>query len=158
MESKKQIPVCEHCGQKLPTKYKYFLDDLDVSALLKIYNAVIRAGVNKIKITSKTIPELSDGERHRITQLRFHGMLAKVKGENGHQLPGMWCLTSRAGAFLKGEQRVPAYVYTMNNKVIGHAIDDDIPEKDKWKARDDYKVLYAFRATYEIVNYQVKPL
>ena len=141
--------VCPHCGQNKPLTYKYHLDDMDVSALAKIWNSVVAQGVNKIKITSKTIPELSDGERLRLTQLRFHGMIAKVRGKNGKQIGGMWLITKRAAGFLSDGAKVPSFVLTRQNQVIGHSPDSI--------CRANFRVLDDFRATYEIIDEDVVP-
>ena len=84
-----------------------------------------------------------------MTQLRFHGLLAKVK-EQGKQKPNMWLLTRRAGDFLNGRKRVPAYVYTQNNKVIDRAM--------KKVTRKDFKILSDFNLTYEIIENKVVSL
>lgn len=137
--------ICEHCGQYKPLIYKYFLDDMDISAISKIYRAIVEQNSNKIKITSRTIPDLSDGERHRITQLRFHALLAKVKHpKTGKQIGGTWCLTKRASDFLSKGLEVPEYVLTKQNQVIGHS--------PKLVSRSNFRILDDFRATYEIVD------
>lgn len=53
------------------------------------------------------------------TKLRFHGLIANVKDENGVHT-GQWLITSRAADFLRGDIAIPERVQTMNNKVIGH--------------------------------------
>lgn len=49
-------------------------------------------------------------------KLRFHGLIAQVKGEEGH-----WLITTRGGQFLRGEISIPSEVKTFRNKVEEHS-------------------------------------
>lgn len=53
------------------------------------------------------------------TKLRFHGLIAKIKDDDG-KFTGKWLITSRAAEFLRGDIAIPLKVQTCNNKVIGH--------------------------------------
>lgn len=56
------------------------------------------------------------------TKLRFHGLIAKIKDENGvHH--GKWLITRRAGDFMRNEIVLPQKVQTQSNKVIDY---DDV--------------------------------
>lgn len=141
MNLSKQQPRCQHCGFHPPTVYKYPLDDLDVSTLLKVWQAVLEQKENEINVANIG---LSQTERLRMTQLRFHALVAKVKNDKGKQVGNMWLVTRRGAQFLKGEIKVPKHVYTQDNKVIDHS-----PET---VSKQDFKVLDDFRPTYEIIE------
>lgn len=112
---------CTHCGAKI-TQYKYSIDDLNVSTLLKFKKAVVQLGRYKINVKTE-IPDLTQGERFRMTQLRFHGLVAKVKNEDDKQIPNMWLLTSRGQDFVEGVIDVPKWVMTFRNRVVKHSIE-----------------------------------
>lgn len=70
-----------------------------------------------------TIKEIRDRlkpfQYTQTTKLRFHGLIAKVKDENGvHH--GKWLITRRAGEFMRNEIVLPQKVQTQNNKVIDY--------------------------------------
>lgn len=130
---------CPHCGEYLSVKYKYHLDDLNVSTLLKIWQAVIEQKTNEIDVGNIN---LTYSERLRPTQLRFLGLIAKVK-KDGMHVKRHWLITDRGGKFLHGKP-VPKYAITKNNKVI------DRPKE--LTTKNDFKILNNFQATYIIIN------
>ncbi|MFA4833605.1 MAG: hypothetical protein WC619_02015 [Patescibacteria group bacterium] len=132
---------CPHCGEYPSKKYKYHLDDLDVATLLKIWQAVIEQKSNRIDVSNIN---LDQSERLRLTQLRFHGLVAKVKNAFGKQVPNTWLITERGADFLHGRVAVPAWVITFRNHVIDHSLDT--------KTKSDFRILKDFRATYDIIN------
>jgi len=134
----KEEAICRECGQCMPRIYKYHLDDSDVSLLLKIWHSVIRLGINDIDVREAN---LSHTERDRVTQLRFHAMIAKVKNNKGKQVPAHWLLTKRGCDFLKGKITTSKYVLTSKNQVIGHS-----PEQ---VSRKDFKILNDFGPHFE---------
>ncbi len=127
-------------------KYKYILDDLDVSALKKIWLEAVRNG-NAVNV--ENVEELTVNERRRATQLRFHALIAKVK-RNGKHLDNMWCITWKGAAFLAGKIAVSKWVETIDNEVVSHSA--------KMVSIKDFKILDDFRATYEIVNGKFEPI
>ena len=137
---------CPYCGEKLSKKYKYILDDLDVSTLTKIWKEVVLTKSNEINVSNIG---LRQAERLRLTQLRFHALVAKVRNENGSHIPNTWLITKRGAGFLAGEISVPDYVITFRNKVINHSIER--------VNRRKFKVLQEFTATYEIIDGEVMP-
>lgn len=58
----------------------------------------------------------------QFTKLRFHGLIAKIKDDNG-TFTGKWLITRRAGDFLRNEIVLPQKVQTQANKVIDY---DDV--------------------------------
>lgn len=96
-------------------RYRHSFDDLDLLFLRQIYNEVIRTKKNDIHL-SQLPPNYA--ARSRITQLRFHGLVAKVRKENGSQNPGHWLVTRRGSQFLRDEIVIPKVVETVNNEVM----------------------------------------
>lgn len=62
---------------------------------------------------------LKHSERTQLTKMRFHALVAKVKGADGHQVARHWLVTNKGYSFLKGSE-VDAKVEVYNNTVIGH--------------------------------------
>lgn len=78
---------------------------------------------NRNEFTIKEIRHLLKTFQYtQTTKLRFHGLIAKVKDDNGvHH--GKWLITRRAGDFMRNEIVLPQKVQTQKNKVIDH---DDV--------------------------------
>lgn len=91
-----------------------------VDALVKFRRAIKEQGRNDLHIYQDLIGEneLSTAQQMNWTKLRFHGLVAKVKTEDGERKHGHWLLTSRGRRFLDGEISIHRRVQTLNNKVI----------------------------------------
>lgn len=78
---------------------------------------------NRNEFTIKEIRDrLKPFQYTQTTKLRFHGLIAKIKDDNGvHH--GKWLITRRAGDFMRNEIVLPQKVQTQKNKVIDY---DDI--------------------------------
>ena len=107
--------TCAHCGQD--TSYVLGIDP-GTAVIVKAVSAAIRAkGINAIHPKKEMeVPardwsyrlavnegKLTSTQIGNFTRARVHGLIARIKGE-----PGNWCLTSKGGAFLRGEA-VPRY-------------------------------------------------
>jgi hypothetical protein len=104
---------CPHCGANM----KAFFHTLNaglVATLIKCIQFVHAHNKNEFHLQSDL--HLSVNEFSNFTKLRFHGLVAKVDGKAGY-----WLITSRGGAFLRGEIAVPLKVKTFRNKVIDHS-------------------------------------
>ncbi len=121
----------------MPKKYKYGLDDLNVSTLLKLWTHVIETGENRIDVNQVN---LTLAERLRITQLRFHALVAKVRNDKGNHVRRTWLITKRGGDFLKGKIDVPRFVFTLNNEVVGHS--EELISKRKFRILDNFAPAY----------------
>lgn len=106
---------CEHCGASL-NKYWHRLTPVLVNALVKTMQCVQSKGEN---LVHKQDLNLTHGEYGNYQKLRFHGLIAKHKDEDG-AFDG-WVLTKRGGKFLKGQMTVPLKVQTFRNQVVGHS-------------------------------------
>jgi len=112
-----------------------------MSLLLKIWQGVIEAGQNKINLKNL---DLTYGQRSKITQLRFHALVAKAKNEEGRHILATWLITKRGADFLHGRISIPKYVLTFQNEVIDHA--------EELISRADFRALENFNPTYEIIE------
>jgi hypothetical protein len=107
-------------------------------------NKATRHGLNSglvknLRLMARTIKELDRNDIHiytemekvvgranysnlsNITNLRFHGLVAKVKDrEKKTHIKGRWLITKRGWEFLRGDLLLPKYVLTRDNKVVGH--------------------------------------
>lgn len=104
--------------RKPARKYWYKLTPGLIDILLIMLDYVHEKNENKF--TWKEVRDrLKAFQYTQQTKLRFHGLIAKVKDDNGTHT-GEWLITSRAADFLRGDITVPERVQTMNNEVIGH--------------------------------------
>jgi hypothetical protein len=106
---------CEHCGAKI-NKYWHRLTPVLVNALVKTLKYVQEKDEN---LVHKTDLDLTHSEYGNYQKLRFHGLIAKHRDEDG-RFDG-WVITKRAGEFLRGETTVPLKVQTFRNKVVDHS-------------------------------------
>ena len=125
--------TCTHCGQKLPTTYRFRVDDADITTLRKIHQYVLENGTYMVDVRKAG---LTYTERSRTTQLRFHGLLAKARNSGGTHIASTWILTRRAADFLRGTLLVPKYVYTRKNVVQGHS--EELLGKRDFRILDDF--------------------
>lgn len=112
---------CANCGESM-TEYIHKLDFFN-ALLLKEMGDVVKArlhqGVslseaNAVHVVSQ---DLHDCVRHRTTQCRTLGLIAKVKNDNDtHDREKGWLITKRGFAALRGE-KVPAEVTVFRNHI-----------------------------------------
>lgn len=127
--------------------YRYTLDDADIRALRKIHQYVLDQQTYEVDVRQAG---LSYADRSRVTQLRFHGMLAKALTKEGKHKPSTWILTRRAAQFLKSECRVPKWVETCDNKLTGIKSEEYVSAKD-------FRILDDFDPHFEIVGLSANP-
>lgn len=114
-----EAEICEHCGSHIKP-HKQRLTPGMVHALVKARKAVYLLNRNSFHLYDDLVGEnqLTTTEQMNWTKLRFHGLVAKVKNEDGSPKRGYWLITSRGFAFLRGEISIPNFVVTKQNKVI----------------------------------------
>ena len=104
--------------------YWFTLNANLVKILQNIYGAIVLKGQNDIhldKDTEGTEFELRYSQRSNVSILRFHGLVAKVRDENGKHIAGHWLITRRGASFLKGDISIPVKVRTFDNHVTDHS-------------------------------------
>ncbi len=109
----KEHSRCANCDASMES----FWHDLSpglVSVLIKAVMFVRKNNKNSFHL-SKDL-NLTKVEYNNAQKLRFHGLITKVKDQNGY-----WLITNRGGSFLRDEMAVPKSVQTFRNKVIGHS-------------------------------------
>lgn len=107
---------CPCCGHVVKV-YEYGLGPLYVGTLKQIYQRVFDSGHNDVDVGDLS---LTYAERSTLSILRFNGLIAKVKDDDGHQLRRHWLITRNGARFLRNQLMLPAKVRVYNNKVIGH--------------------------------------
>lgn len=117
--------------EKTDRKYWYKLTPGIIDVLLIMLEYVHQTGTNAF-----TIKEIRDRlqpfQYTQTTKLRFHGLIAKIKDDNG-TFTGKWLITRRAGDFLRNEIVLPQKVQTQSNMVIGYD-DLTVSIKDVYKS------------------------
>ncbi len=133
--------------------YTFTLNANLVKILQNIYGAIVLKGENDIhldKDTEGTPFELRYSQRSNVTILRFHGLVAKVRDENGKQRAGHWLITRRGASFLKGNISIPVQVRTFDNEVKWHS-PDMVSFRDVMKEAPQNLPIVDF-IDYEIAN------
>lgn len=104
--------MCDHCGQS--KTYLLGIDHGTYSITRKIADAISAKGVNAVHPRKEGV--LNTTEWCNIARPRFHGLIARVRGESG-----VYCLTRKGAAFLRGGV-VPRYaiVSKSEHKQIGY--------------------------------------
>jgi hypothetical protein len=112
---------CPNCHQGMHS-YIYRLDFLN-ALLLKQMGDVVRKRLDQGELFSKSneihvvSQDFHDCVRHRTTQCRSLGLIAKVKTEDGsHDRAKGWLITKRGFSALRG-QYVPSEVEVFRNRI-----------------------------------------
>lgn len=122
--------------------YRHTLDDADVGALRHIHTWLLKHGGYEVDVR-QALPSYT--ERSRVTQLRYHGLLAKALNKEGKHKASLWILTRRGAQFLKGELLVPKWVESCKNKLTG-------VKSEVMVSAHDFHVLDDFGPHYTIVG------
>lgn len=107
---------CVCCGAVVK-KYWYKLTPGLVDILIAVLKRVKETDQNHVPLKD-LYDVLTPYQTTQMTKLRFHGLIAKHRDEDGKQ--DGWLITTRGGQFLRDEVRVPLRVQTYRNKVVGH--------------------------------------
>lgn len=101
-----------------------------IIVLTKIGEAVKYKGDNKIHMQGDLA--LTNTEFGNYQKLRYWGLIAKYKDENGHHEKGFWLLTRNGALFLKNQLSIHKSIKTQDNHVIERDI-EEIKISDIWK-------------------------
>lgn len=140
--TKPRIPYepekCQCCGQS--TTYLLPVDRGTVDIVKAISVAIYRKGINVIHPRKEMESKVSDydlmiregmltsNQVGNLSRPRFHGLIAKVKGN-----PGNYCLTHKGAQFLKG---MSIARFAIISKKEGHQIGYYMPEECQVNIRD----------------------
>jgi hypothetical protein len=113
----KRNDQCPYCGASLK-EYWHKLTPMLVNGLVKMKQKILNKNENRIHLQDDL--SLSKTEYNNFQKLRFHGLIAHCKNEDGSRDSGYWLITKRGNDFLYGKIKVPARVKTFRNKVIDH--------------------------------------
>lgn len=111
---------CPNCGENM-TEYIHKFD-FSNALLLKMIGDVVKEKANKMSFSDANAvhivsQDFHDCVRHRTTQCRTLGLIAKIRKEDGkHNREKGWLITSRGFAALRGEE-VPSEVSVFRNKI-----------------------------------------
>lgn len=112
-QGKSTVKICPCCGAKMKLHWHRLNKGL-VNVLIKVRREVISTGKNEIDISKLGLTNTEFGNYNK---LRYHGMIAKCKDENGNRLGSLWLLTKRGNQFCKGLIEVPQKVGTFRNVI-----------------------------------------
>jgi len=112
---------CANCDANMVENI-YTFDILDAVLLMKMAGEVQLATIEGVDFTEANkihVPtlETSDAIRHRTTKASKLGLVAKYIDEKGKHKDGMWVITRRGWAALRGEM-IPRSVKVWRNQII----------------------------------------
>lgn len=110
---------CETCTQPIKI-YRYPVNKTAAIFMQAMAAAVKVTGINDVDISTLG---LGYSVRSQVTKIRQHGLVARVKDENGAQLPSRWLVTNKGWDFVNGKP-IWSRVIVFNNQVLGH--DDNL--------------------------------
>lgn len=107
-----QHQVCPYCHQRLT--YELAIDRGTVETLKTIASYIKKKGINAVHLTKELQGKgLTAYQIGNVSRLRFHGLIAKIKGEAGN-----YCLTRKGIAFLEGRE-IPKIAFIQKSQA-GH--------------------------------------
>ena len=118
MNEQNPNPICSHCGARMKEWWHSLTPGL-LNILIKILLTVKEKGLNNVHIV-REVGIKSHLELSNLSKLRHHGLIARVKDYTGQNIEGRYCITTRAGKFLRGELKIPKRVRTYRNEVVDH--------------------------------------
>lgn len=112
---------CANCDANMVENI-YIFDILDAALLMAMASEVQEATIEGVEFTDANkihVPtlETSDAIRHRTTKSAKLGLVAKYINEKGKHEKGMWVITRRGWATLRGEN-IPGSVKVWRNKIV----------------------------------------
>ncbi len=116
-----KIDTCPNCDASMQ-EYTYVFDCLDALLLLKMAYAVKdrqSKGLSFTEANQVRIPELDGASyaiKSRTTMTSKLGLIAQLKNADGKRVAGVWCITARGWAALRGEE-VPAQVKVWRGQI-----------------------------------------
>lgn len=107
-----------HCPECLQTIkfYHYKINKTHAQFLRSMAEQIRVTGVNDVDIS--TIG-LAYSIRSQVTKMRQHGLIARVKTNQGTQAARHWLITKKGWSFLNGLP-IDSKVIVFNNQVLGH--------------------------------------
>ncbi len=106
--------ICPHCGAAMK-EWKHTLTPGLVDVLVLFIGAIKAKGDNKIHL--QTDITLDKNQYNNFQKLRYFGLVAKVKNDEGVHLAGYWLITRLGGEFLRREKAIPRWIKTFRNTI-----------------------------------------
>ena len=95
------------------------IDKLKVLMLKRAAQHVIETKKPVFKKSELNLIDFGQSAYGRFGALRFHGLIAKMKDDDGKVIKGDWIITRRGWAFLRGDDagRINKFVYMQDNHI-----------------------------------------
>ena len=77
---------------------------------------VHETSTNAVNFDELNLPYRLGSQR---TKMRLHGLIARLKGGDGHYVANTWLITKKGGDFLRGEA-IQKTIVVFNNQLLGH--------------------------------------
>ncbi len=116
--NEKQEETCPCCGASLKMHWHSLTPGL-VNTLIKFRKAVLaKQTISFNRIHAQKDLNFTKNEYNNFQKLRYFGLVAKCKDENGNREQGYWLLTRNGNRFCKGNIEMPKKVQTFRNKIV----------------------------------------
>ena len=106
--------ICPHCGASMK-EWKHSLTPGLVDILVSFIEAVKNKKENKIHLQVDL--NLNKNQYNNFQKLRYFGLVAKVRNDDGSHLAGYWLITRLGGEFLRREKAIPMWIKTFRNSI-----------------------------------------
>ncbi len=106
---------CDHCHQTIKI-YRYKINKPCALFLRAMAEEVKKTGVNDVDVSTLG---LAYSIRSQATKMRMHGLIARIKNDEGSQVPSHWLITHKGWKFLNHEP-IQSKIVVYNNQVLGH--------------------------------------
>lgn len=106
---------CDKCHQVIKI-YRYRINRNHGLFLRAMADEVRNKKINTVDIS---VLGLAYSIRSQVTKMRQHGLIARVKNDQGAQIARHWLITKKGYSFLNGNP-IAEKVVVYNNQVLGH--------------------------------------
>jgi hypothetical protein len=130
--------VCPVCDQRVK-EHRLTISSGTAHQLIEIYR---RFGTDWFHLADFM---LEDTSRSRATNQLRHWGIIETDGDRDDEgrRSGIWRITERGERFVRGDLRVPKYVYVYNGEVVGKEKSTRISIEDALRQKFDYAALMA---------------
>jgi hypothetical protein len=106
---KEHAGVCESCGAKT-VEYRHGFSVALAVGLIRLYNAAVPVNLKTLGLTRN--------QWDNFQKLRYWGLAAQCKDENGNRRAGFWVLTTKGKDFVEGKTTIQDHVWTYRGRTV----------------------------------------
>lgn len=123
------------------------IDKLKVLMLKRAAQHVIDTKKPIFKKSELNLIDFGQSAYGRFGALRFHGLIAKMRDDDGKVIKGDWIITRLGWAFLRGDRQINKFVYMQDNHIR-----DDLERGPLVSLTDVFKGADYMQTNFEYVD------